>query len=249
MMSEATTFAANRAATGTRIEVRRAGQRFRTRTDWLESFHSFSFGPHYDPSNLGFSTMRVLNDDVIGPGRGFGAHPHQDMEIVTWVLKGAVAHKDSSGGEGILCPGEVQTMTAGTGVIHSEQNASTTEPLHLLQMWIEPNRTGLRPSYEQQAFPEEARRGVLLPVVSNGSIEGTLPIHQDATMWVGSLAAGDVVEHRPTVGEHVHVYVVSGRVLVGGETLETGDAARITGRGPLRFEAEQAAELVVWDLA
>lgn len=232
-----------------RIEVRRAGQRFRTQTDWLTSFHSFSFGPHFDRSNMGFGTLRVLNDDVIAPGRGFGAHPHQDMEIVTWVLKGAVAHKDSSGGEGILRPGEVQTMSAGTGVVHSEFNASTTEPLHLLQMWVEPARAGLQPSYDQKAFPAEARRGRLLPVVSNGSIEGTLPIHQDAIMLVGSLDAGDAVVHRPSVGEHTHLYVVSGRVRVDDETLESGDAARITGRGDLAIAAEEASELVVWDLA
>jgi redox-sensitive bicupin YhaK (pirin superfamily) len=233
---------------GTQIEIRRAGQRFHTRTDWLNSFHSFSFGPHYDPSNVGFGALRVLNDDVIAPGRGFGAHPHRDMEIVTWVLKGAVSHKDSSGGEGILRLGEVQTMTAGTGIVHSEYNASATEPLHLLQMWIEPAREGLRPGYDQKSFPQEARRGVLLPVVSNGSITGTLPIHQDATMFVGSLDAGQSVVHPSSVGERTHLYVVSGRVLLGDATLETGDAARVTGRADLVIRAEESAELVVWDL-
>jgi redox-sensitive bicupin YhaK (pirin superfamily) len=248
-MAQTTTPVRDADAAGTRIEIRRAGQRFHTRTDWLNSFHAFSFGPHYDPNNMGFGTLRVLNDDVIAAGRGFGAHPHRDMEIVTWVLKGAVAHKDSSGGEGILRPGEVQTMSAGTGVVHSEYNASTTEPLHLLQMWVEPARAGLRPSYGQKAFPEEARRGALLPVVSNESIEGTLPIHQDATMLVGSLAPGERVIHTPTVGERTHLYVVSGRVRLGNETLDTGDSARITGRGAMTIVAEEAAELVVWDLA
>jgi hypothetical protein len=247
-MAELTTVDRNRSAATTQIEVRRAGQRFQTRTDWLNSFHSFSFGPHFDPNNVGFGTLRVLNDDVIAPGRGFGSHPHRDMEIVTWVLKGAVAHKDSSGGEGVLRPGEVQTMSAGTGVVHSEANASSDEPVHLLQMWVEPARAGLRPSYAQKAFPAAARRGVLLPVVSNGSIDRTLPIHQDATMLVGTFAAGETVVHRPTVGEHTHLYVVSGRVRVGDETLTTGDAARMTGRGELTIQAEEPAELVVWDL-
>lgn len=236
-------------ATSSRLDIRRAGQRFHTRTDWLNSFHSFSFGPHYDPGNVGFSTLRVLNDDVIGPGRGFGAHPHRDMEIVTWVLKGALAHRDSSGGEGVLRPGEVQTMTAGTGIVHSEYNASETEPVHLLQMWVEPARTGLTPGYDQKPFPEAARRGVLLPVVSNGSIEGTLPIHQEATMFVGSFKAGETVTHRNTLGEHSHLYVASGSVRIGAETLGAGDAARVTGSDELSIEALAASELVVWDLA
>jgi redox-sensitive bicupin YhaK (pirin superfamily) len=236
-------------AIGPRPDIRRAGQRFHTRTDWLNSFHSFSFGPHYDPGNMGFSTLRVLNDDVIAPGRGFGQHPHRDMEIVTWVVKGALAHRDSSGGEGVLRPGEVQTMTAGTGIVHSEYNASTTEPVHFLQMWVEPARTGLTPGYAQKPFPEAARRGVLLPVVSNGSIDGTLPIHQDATMFVGSFEAGETLTHRNSVGEHLHLYVVTGQVRIGKETLAAGDAVRVTGREELSIQAEAPTELVVWDLA
>ena len=236
------------AATGPRLDVRRAGQRFHTRTDWLNSFHSFSFGPHYDPLNVGFSTLRVLNDDVIAPGRGFGAHPHRDMEIVTWVIQGALAHRDSSGGEGVLRPGEVQTMTAGTGIVHSEYNASATEPVHFLQMWVEPARAGLTPRYGQKAFPEAARRGVLLPVVSNGSIEGTLPIHQDATMFVGTFQTGQSLTHRNTVGEHSHLYVVGGQVRIGEEILRAGDAARITGREELAIQVEAPTELVLWDL-
>jgi quercetin 2,3-dioxygenase len=237
------------ATSSPRLDIRRAGQRFHTRTDWLNSFHSFSFGPHYDPGNMGFSTLRVLNDDVIAPGRGFGQHPHRDMEIVTWVVKGALAHRDSSGGEGVLRPGEVQTMTAGTGIVHSEYNASETEPVHLLQMWVEPARTGLTPGYAQKPFPEAARRGVLLPVVSNGSIEGTLPIHQDATMFVGSFEAGQTLAHRNTVGEHSHLYVVTGQVRIGEETLAAGDAVRVTGREELLIQVEAPSELVVWDLA
>jgi quercetin 2,3-dioxygenase len=233
---------------GPRVDVRRADQRFHTRTDWLNSDHSFSFGPHYDPNNMGFSTLRVLNDDVIAPGRGFGAHPHRDMEIVTWVIQGALAHRDSSGGEGVLRPGEVQTMTAGTGIVHSEYNASATEPVHLLQMWVEPDRTGLPPAYAQKAFPEAARRGVLLPVVSNGSIEGSLSIHQNATMFVGSFESGQMLTHRNTVGEHSQLYVVSGQIRIGEETLAAGDAARVTGREELSIQVEAPTELVVWDL-
>jgi quercetin 2,3-dioxygenase len=231
-----------------RLDIWRADRRFHTRTDWLNSFHSFSFGPHYDPNNMGFGALRVLNDDVIAPGRGFGAHPHQDMEIVTWVIRGALAHKDSSGGEGVLRPGEVQTMTAGTGIVHSEYNASATEPVHLLQMWVEPDRAGLPPAYAQKAFPEAARRGVLLPVVSNGSIEGTLRIHQNATMFVGSFETGQTLTHRNSVGKHGHLYVVSGQVKLGEETVGAGDAARITGREALSIQVESPTELVVWDL-
>jgi redox-sensitive bicupin YhaK (pirin superfamily) len=237
------------AETGSQIEIRRANQRFRTHTNWLDSYHSFSFGPHFDPENVGFGTLRVLNDDIIGPGQGFGAHPHRDMEIVTWVVKGAVAHKDSSGGEGVLRPGEAQAMSAGTGVVHSEYNASTTEPVHLLQMWVEPAQRGLTPSYAQQAFPEEARRGRLLPIVSGSPIVGTLRIRQEATMFVGSLEAGQSVTHRPTVGEHTHLYVISGAIQLGGDTLQAGDAARITGREALTLQAQTPTELVVWDLA
>jgi redox-sensitive bicupin YhaK (pirin superfamily) len=234
--------------TGLRIDVRRAGQRFQTRTDWLNSYHSFSFGPHYDPKNMGFATLRVLNDDVIAPGRGFGAHPHQDMEIVTWVLQGALAHQDSSGGQGVLQPGEVQTMTAGTGIVHTEFNASETEPVHLLQMWVEPERAGLQPAYAQKAFPEAARHGVLLPVVSNGSIDGTLQIHQNATLLVGSFEPGQSLTHRNSVGEHTHLYVAGGQVRIGEETLKAGDAARVTGREALSIEITAPSELVVWDL-
>jgi redox-sensitive bicupin YhaK (pirin superfamily) len=237
----------NTANTG--IDIQRGGQRFHTQTDWLNSFHSFSFGPHYDPNNVGFATLRVLNDDVIAPGRGFGSHPHRDMEIVTWVVKGALAHKDNSGGEGVLRPGEVQTMTAGTGIVHSEYNASTTEPVHLVQMWVEPARRGLAPTYAQKSFPEAARRGALLPVVSNGTVEGTLPIHQDATLYVGSLEAGQSVTHQPAVGEHQHLYVISGSVRLGEQTLATGEAARITGRAALTLRAEAPTELLLWDLA
>jgi quercetin 2,3-dioxygenase len=237
------------AAAGPRLDIRRAGERFHTRTDWLNSFHSFSFGPHYDPNNVEFSKLRVLNDDVIAPGRGFGAHPHRDMEIVTWVLEGALAHRDSSGGEGVLRPGEVQTMTAGTGIVHSEYNASATEPVHFLQMWVEPDRTGLTPGYAQKAFPEAARRGVLLPVVSKGSIEGTLPIHQHATMFVGTFETGQSLTHRNTVGEHSHLYVAGGQVRIGEETLHAGDAVRITGREVLAIEVLAPSDLVLWDLA
>ena len=193
-------------------------------------------------------TLRVLNDDVIAPGRGFGAHPHRDMEIVTWVIQGALAHRDSSGGEGVLRPGEVQTMTAGTGIVHSEYNASATEPVHFLQMWVEPARAGLTPRYGQKAFPEAARRGVLLPVVSNGSIEGTLPIHQDATMFVGTFQTGQSLTHRNTVGEHSHLYVAGGQVRIGEEILHAGDAAHITGREELAIQVEAPTELVLSDL-
>lgn len=236
------------ASAGAGVEIRRADQRFHTRTDWLDSHHSFSFGPHSDPRNVGFGTLRVLNDDVVAPGRGFGAHPHRDMEIITWVVTGALAHQDSSGGEGVLLPGELQTMTAGRGIVHSEYNASATEPVHFLQMWVEPDSAGLPPAYQQQAFPDAARRGVLLPVISNGSVAGTLPIHRSATMYVGSLEAGQSLVHRPTIGERCHVYVVSGQVRLGDHLLGTGDAARVTGRGELPIQAEAPSELVVWDL-
>ncbi len=236
-------------AVATQFDIRRAGQRFHTRTDWLNSFHAFSFGPHFDPSNVGFGDLRVLNDDVIAAGRGFGAHQHRDMEIVTWVVKGALAHRDSSGGEGVLRPGEVQTMSAGAGISHSEYNGSETEPVHLLQMWVEPARTGQPPRYAQQAFPAEPRQNAFQAVVSGGDVPGTLPIGRDATMFVGNLEAGRAVTHRPTVGEHSHLYVVSGRVRLGAETLDAGDAVRISGRDEWTIEAEADAHLVLWDLA
>jgi hypothetical protein len=235
-------------AVDARIDIHRADQRFHTRAGWLNSYHLFSFGPHHDPRNMGFGTMRVLNDDVIAPGKGFGSHPHRDMEIVTWVLSGALAHRDNTGGEGVLRPGEVQAMSAGTGIVHSEYNASATEPVHLLQMWIEPAETGLTPAYAQQAFDPELWRGRLLPVVSGVGVEGALPIHQRATMFVGQIEAGRSVTHRPSVGERFHLYVASGRVRMGEETLGAGDSARVTGTGEWTIRVEEDAHLVVWDL-
>src|SRR5512140_3612574 len=165
----------------TMITLRKASDRFHTSIDWLDSWHTFSFGEHYDPRQSGFSALRVINDDTVQPGQGFGSHPHRDMEILSYVLAGALQHKDSSGGGGVIRPGDVQRMSAGSGVVHSEFNASREAPVHFLQIWIVPESRGIPPRYDQKAFPLEGRRGKLRLLASRGGREGSVDIHQDAS--------------------------------------------------------------------
>jgi redox-sensitive bicupin YhaK (pirin superfamily) len=218
-----------------------------TRTGWLDSRHSFSFGGYQDPQHMGFRALRVVNEDRVIPGAGFATHGHRDMEIVSYVLSGALEHKDSLGTGSVIRPGEVQRMSAGTGIRHSEFNPSKTEPVHFLQIWILPEREGLPPSYEQQAFAPEERRDRLLLV---GGPPGSAPvtIHQDARMYVASLSPGRQVSHALAGGRGAWLQVARGLIALDGTELREGDGAAIEGEPSLAIEAETEAELLLFDL-
>lgn len=230
------------------IRIRRAEERGRTETGWLDSRHSFSFGEYEDPAQMGFRALRVINEDWIQPGGGFGTHPHRDMEILTVVLEGALAHRDSSGGAGELRPGEVQQMSAGTGIRHSEYNASDREPVHLLQIWILPERAGVQPSYDQRAFPVEARQGRLQLLASRDGRDGALPIHQDAELYTTELQPGQAVTHPLRPGRHAWVQVARGAVEVNGQPLRAGDGAAASGEASLTLSAREPTEILLFDL-
>ena len=231
----------------------RAADRFHSSFEWLDSWHSFSFGDHYEPTRMGFRALRVINDDRIAGGGGFPTHGHRDMEILTWVLEGAVAHRDSSGGEGLIQPGELQRMTAGRGIRHSEFNASTTASLHLLQIWLEPTSKGLTPGYQQTAFPVAERQGRLRLIASPTAREGSLSIAAAAEVYATLLAPGEQVTHAIAPGRHVWLQVASGAVLVNGvrlaagDGLEISDEAAVTLIGVAEVNATNA-EVVLFDL-
>jgi redox-sensitive bicupin YhaK (pirin superfamily) len=230
------------------IQVVRASERFHTQLSWLESWHSFSFGEHYDPNNTHHGLLLVLNDDVVAPGGGFGLHPHRDMEIVTWVLAGALEHRDSEGNHGLITPGLAQRMSAGTGIRHSEVNASRSEPVHLLQMWVPPDTNGIEPGYEEADLSARIDEGGLVPVASGQGHEGALTIHQrDAALYVARMQPGDtvIVPDAP----HAHVYVAYGDVALDGHQLTAGDAARLTAAGSPSLHAESASEVAIWATA
>src|SRR6266481_2529440 len=206
------------------ITLRKSTQRGHADHGWLNTYHTFSFAQYYDPKNMGYGPLRVINDDVVAPAKGFGTHGHNDMEILTWVLDGQLEHKDSMGNHGVINPGELQRMSAGTGVRHSEFNASQTEPVHLLQIWIEPEREGITPSYEQTAFPAEGRDGKLqLLAARNPNGSGAVTIHQDASLQVADLRKGQSVSHKLNTGRRAWVHVAYGDVEVNGEKLGAGD--------------------------
>ncbi|MET0920701.1 MAG: pirin family protein [Acidimicrobiia bacterium] len=231
------------------IDVRRADDRFHTELDWLDSWHSFSFGSHRDPSNTHHGLLIVSNDDVVLGGRGFGTHPHRDMEIVTWVLSGELEHRDSTGTEGAIYPGLAQRMSAGTGITHSEMNASATANVHLVQMWVLPDTEGIEPGYEQRDVNDALSAGGLVPVASGKGHPNTVTIHQrDAVLYAGRLAASESVAVPDAM--HVHLYVAVGSATVSGDVLERGDAARLTRAGtPTLVAGAEGAEVLVWATA
>ena len=232
------------------IAVQRAGERFHTDIDWLDSKHSFNFGSHYREGESGHGLLLVNNDDRVAAGGGFGTHGHSDMEIVTWVLSGKLEHQDSEGNHGVLYPGLAQRMSAGRGIRHSEMNASATEPVHFVQMWVLPDTAGVDPGYEQRDVNEALATGKLVPIASGKGHEGAVSLHQrDAVLWGARVPAGSTVD-LPT-DEHVHVFVALGYgVLSDGTSLQTGDSARITGLQPLQFTSgAEGAELLVWSTA
>lgn len=230
------------------LAVRQADDRGHANHGWLDSYHTFSFASYRDPDWMGFGPLRVINEDVIAPGAGFPTHSHQDMEIVTWVLDGALEHKDSLGSGGVIRPGEVQRMRAGHGIAHSEYNASNNEPVHLLQIWIEPDAYGLEPGYEQIAFAPESLQGQLRVIASNDGRDGSVTIRQDAAIRAGRLDAGDRVSLPLDRERRAWLQVARGRVTVQGYPLEAGDALAARFESDLVIEAQEASELVCFDL-
>lgn len=230
------------------LTVRKSLERGHANHGWLDSYHTFSFASYRDPEWMGFGPLRVINEDVIAPGAGFPTHSHQDMEIVTWVLDGALEHKDSLGSGGVIRPGEVQRMRAGHGIAHSEYNASTTDPVHLLQIWIEPDAYGLEPGYEQIAFAPESLAGQLRVIASNDGRDGSVTIHQDAAIRAGRLNAGDRVSLPLDRERRAWLQVARGRITVKGYPLEAGDALAARFESDLEIEALEASEVVCFDL-
>jgi redox-sensitive bicupin YhaK (pirin superfamily) len=230
------------------IKVIKSEERHHQNFGWLDTRWHFSFDSYYDPENVNWGALRVFNDDVIQPGQGFPMHGHRDMEIITYVLSGTLEHRDSMGHTGVVRPGEVQVMSAGTGVRHSEYNHSKEEPLHLLQLWILPRTRGLKPRWEQRVFSRDERGGKLLPVVSDGDVDATLHIDQDAQVFVSALKKGDRVVHASRPGGKAYLFVIEGEVGLNGTTLAQGDQARLADEKELKFEAKQDSELILLDL-
>jgi len=228
--------------------LRPAAQRGLAEHGWLRSYHSFSFADYHDPRQMGFRALRVINEDRVQAGRGFGAHSHRDMEIISYVLEGALSHKDSLGTGSVIRPGEVQCMSAGSGVTHSEFNASASEPVHFLQIWLIPSQRGLAPSYAQRAFPPEESAGRLRLVASADGRDGSLTIHSDAGLYVGSFAAGQKQTLALERGRHAWVQVTRGTLRVQGQTLTAGDGAALSDEGQLELEGSDAGEVLVFDL-
>ena len=227
-------------------ELRRAGERGHENHGWLDSWHTFSFADYYDPAHIGFGALRVINEDRIRPGSGFPNHGHRDMEIVTYVLEGAIAHRDSIGSGSTIVPGDVQRMSAGTGVRHSEFNAHEGET-HFLQIWILPQRTGIAPSYAQRHFAPEEKRGRLRLIVSPDGREGSLDMNQDAFVYAGLFDGAERAEHALARGRKGYVHVARGRLTVNGHALGAGDALKTDG-GTLSLEKGEGAEVLVFDL-
>jgi redox-sensitive bicupin YhaK (pirin superfamily) len=231
------------------LTLRKAEERGRANFGWLDSRHSFSFGHYYDPAHMGFGPLRVINDDRVTGGVGFNAHPHADMEIISYVLEGALAHKDSLGTGSVIRPGDVQRMSAGSGIRHSEYNASKTEPVHFLQIWIEPEKKGLEPSYEQKAFTAEEKRGQLRLVGSRDGRNGSVTIHRDVDLYATVLGDSESVSHAVAPGRTAWVQVARGTAKLNGEQLHPGDGVALDEPGPLELVGtSQDAEVLVFDL-
>ena len=230
------------------IALRKSQERGHANHGWLDSYHTFSVAGYYDPEEMGFGTLRVINEDRVAPGKGFGTHPHRDMEIISYVLEGELAHKDSMGTGSVIRPGDVQKMSAGTGVAHSEFNPSADKPVHFLQIWIEPNKHGVAPSYEQQTFSVEQKRGRLRLVASPDGADGSVRIHQDARVYAGVLDGSDAVTYELPAGRSAYVHVARGAVQLNGTPLSTGDGAKISAEKELRLSNGAGAEVLLFDM-
>jgi redox-sensitive bicupin YhaK (pirin superfamily) len=231
------------------IAVRKSDDRGHFDHGWLKTYHTFSFDQYYDPKQMHFRSLRVINEDRVAPGRGFPTHPHRDMEIITYVLEGALAHKDSLGTGAVIRPGDGQRMSAGTGIQHSEFNASKDEPVHLLQIWILPEQRGLEPSYEQKSFPDEEKQGRLRLIAGREPKDGAVKIHQDVELYVSRLAPGQEVAHTIRDGRHAWLQVARGEVTVNGTKLKQGDGAGVSDERELKIAGTGDAEVLLFDLA
>jgi redox-sensitive bicupin YhaK (pirin superfamily) len=231
------------------LQLRKSADRGHFDHGWLNTYHTFSFGHYGDPRYMGFRSLRVMNEDFVQPGQGFGTHPHRDMEIVTYVLEGALEHRDSMGNGEVLRPGEFQRMSAGTGITHSEFNPSEGKPVHLYQIWLLPERHGLEPSYEQKRFSEDERHNRLRLVASRDAADGSLLIHQDARIFLSSVDRGKRVAHSLSDGRHAWLQVLRGSVLVNGTELQLSDGVAISEENELTIEATKDAEILLFDLA
>jgi len=231
------------------IVKRPAAERGHFDHGWLDTSHTFSFADYHDPAHMGFRSLRVINEDRVAAGQGFGAHSHRDMEIITYVLEGALAHADSIGNRSTIVPGEVQRMSAGTGITHSEFNARRDEPVHFLQIWLLPDRRGLAPGYEQKAIPSQEESGVLRLVASRDGREGTVTIHQDVDLYASRLEPGERVKHALADGRHAWLQMVSGRIELNGTSLAAGDGAAMSQESALEMVAQEPSHFLLFDLA
>ena len=231
------------------LNVRKADDRGHADHGWLDSHHTFSFADYYDPAHMGFRALRVINDDTVAPGRGFGAHPHRDMEIISYVLEGALAHKDSMGTGSTIEPGDVQRMSAGTGVVHSEFNASKKDPVPFLQIWLVPAKRGIKPGYEQKRFTPEDKQGRVRLVASPDGRDGSVTIHADAQIYAGLLDAGQRAEHALAPGRHGWIHVARGLVRANGQELVEGDGLAISDETAIAIEGIAGGEVLLFDLA
>jgi len=230
------------------LTLRRSEERGHANHGWLDSYHSFSFAGYYDPAHMGFGPLRVINEDRIAPGTGFGTHGHRDMEIISYVLQGNLAHKDSMGNVKGIPPGDVQRMSAGTGVMHSEFNHAPDQVTHFLQIWIEPNVRGVAPSYEQKTFPDSEKRGHLRIVASPDADQGSVTIHADARVYAGLFDGAEQADLPLAQGRKAYVHLVRGELRVNGHGLRAGDAAKLEGESAVRLAAGRDAEVLVFDL-
>jgi redox-sensitive bicupin YhaK (pirin superfamily) len=230
------------------LAIRRGDERGFADHGWLKSFHSFSFADYYDPRHMGFGPLRVINEDRVAPGMGFGTHGHRDMEIISYVLDGELAHKDSMGNGSVIRPGDVQRMSAGTGVRHSEFNHSADRTTHFLQIWIEPAVTGIAPGYEERRFEAADKRGRLRLIASPEGADGSVTIHQDARIFAALIDGAEVVDYRVQAGRRAYVHVARGAVALNGKPLAAGDAAKLEGDVALRLDRGDGAEVLLFDL-
>ena len=229
------------------MKIRKANERGHAEHGWLDTYHTFSFADYYDPQWMGFRSLRVINDDLVMPGMGFGTHPHRDMEIITYILSGALEHKDSMGNGRVIRAGEVQYMAAGTGVQHSEFNPANDEAVHLLQIWIQPDRKGVTPRYGEKSLKDTAT-GTWHLVTSKTGRDGSIAIHQDADLWLAKLEAGQAVSHSLAGDRHAWLHVAEGEVKMNGKTLTGGDAVAVSGKSNLKLAAAKPSQVLLFDL-
>ena len=230
------------------IEIRKANERGRAQFPALDSRHTFSFGNYYDAEQMGWGALRVINDDTVQPGGGFPPHGHNNMEIISYVLEGALAHKDSTGGSSVIRPGDVQIMSAGSGVVHSEFNGSEEEPVHFLQIWIEPKFTGVTPDYRERHFSSEEKRGKLRLIASPDERDGSLKIWQDAFVYSGLIDADERIDYTVESGRRAYVHVARGKVMLNGQELSGGDGVKLTGKVAVHMTDGDEAEVLIFDL-